>query len=291
MPWIRHRRVLVITVVAAAVAVALSGCSGVRQIVSTVGHAFEGSSLTPAVGECWQSTYAIAEQAATWSHGLPVQCTSSHESYTYDVPPIDHEFSGSWLEPGTDGQMRTDIANAAWETCWNRIGDIFPTLDDKQHLLYVGYYLPSLAAWDKGARWVRCDISLIQIGSTLAAPRLARLPASIRTLIAVDEKTPEKLELCIDTKDPSATAGPLDAPGATYADCTGEPQWRQGNYDFLPGDSTAIYPDDATIQAFIDTTCGTDPEGWFAYNPSQDTWDGGDREVDCWVVRGGAAHA
>ena len=269
-------------------AILVAGCSPLTPILTIINEAASGSSVKPVVGDCWRASYAEVTTASTWSGGRTVDCSKPHESYTFEVANLPKRFTGSWQDSST-GTMRTDISEAAWSVCDPAISDFLPTLDVTANRFEFSFFLPSLKSWADGARWVRCDASLIAIGSKLSSPRLAALPNS--GLVDQLNRAPESLKLGINTPDATPQTDPFNSPSATYADCAKSPQWREESQSDLPGDDSAPFPDDAALGAFEQQHCADRAEAanqsWVTYEPTEDTWKHGDRVVECWVSGGG----
>jgi hypothetical protein len=260
------------------VAILASGCAAVQNISGNLA----GLTTTPKVGDCWMTTFAAAQASEDWEGTAAVPCDQSHQSYTYSVTKLATKFSyKSWLNSA--GDIRSDVDKAAYRACHAETSKILPGYNTKEALLYPTYYLPSTAMWGAGARWVRCDITQIKVGSTIAKPALAVLP-SFAELTATLRNDPTKYALCED--DP-ASNGP-DGAETIYADCTGA-----ADYTFLAeltmsGADGAPYPGLGALTKLGATQCATlkvaaghevlpEPPlklDWTKYN---------DRGLDCWL--------
>ena len=242
----------------------------------------EGLTTKPKVGDCWTTTFAQSQKTEDWEGTTAISCSKPHQSYTYSVTRLAAKFSySSWLD--SKGNIRTDVDKAAHDACVSEQKRILPGLTTKEALLVPTYYLPSIALWGAGSRWVRCDIGAIKIGSTVAAPELADL-VSFSELKSTLTNTPVKYALCED--DP-ASNGP-DGAEATYADCSGP-----ADYTFLAAltmtapDGT-VYPGLAALTKTGTVQCATldAPAGHLvvAEPPAKLDWtDYNDRQLDCWL--------
>lgn len=268
-------------------ALALSGCSALAPIFSGGAAQMRGSAVTPVVGDCWRATYEMIEVDSSWRSGRPVDCATTHESYTYAVVTISKSFTGALIDERTDS-VRDDIDQAAGSDCMAATKRFLPTATLNESRLQLGYFVPSAAAWEKGARWVRCDVALIAYGSRLAAPKLASLPKTISDFVHTAKTKPEWIALCIDTGAKAMSTDPLNAPTATYADCAGTPQWREVSESTLPGGSDAPFPNDYERAQYAHVLCGDAAKAlnrvWFAYQPSEKSWSLGSRTLECWVA-------
>ncbi len=272
---------------AAAVVLALgllSGCAAFIPLVNTVAEKVNGSLITPAVGDCWHTDFTTIDSESTWSNGRPVACATTHQSYTYAVPTLSRTLARTLVDEKT-GKVRGDIDTAAWSSCDAAWAHFLPSATRQESRVDRGYFLPSDGMWHAGARWVRCDFSIIAYGSSFADPRLEKLPTKINDFVRHAESTPEIFALCVNTKESTQGSDPLNSDTATYADCAKDPQWREASEDKLTGDDTAPFPSEKERNEFDQAHCGdpADAAGkiWITYEPTTETWKTGDRIVEC----------
>ena len=265
-------------VAALAVVFAATGCSVAQNVT---GHA-----VTPRVGDCWRVTYAGAAQSEDWEGAGAVSCAVTHESYTYAVTKLRSRFTGSWLD--ASGKPRKDVDAAAFGACRDEQQSLLPAITAKEALFYPTYYVPSVAQWNNGARWVRCDMTEIRVGSEIAKPSLTPLPASFSALVARVDATPRKFALC---ENDVFNNGP-DGAGTTYADCTHPADWSFVVRLTLPGGVTAPYPGDSLLAtlgaqkcaAAVPSSATVGGHEVVAKTPDETAWQkNGVRTVDCWL--------
>lgn len=266
-------RVLGALAVAIAAALATTGCSA--------GEHRAGLTQTPKTGNCWTVSYADSQKYEDWEGTAAVPCSQPHQSYTFAVPQIGKKFTGSWLT--SSGMVRTDVDDAAYAACVHEAAIDLPGLQTLG-LLRLGYYVPSTARWNNGARWVRCDITRIKIGSLVASPTLENLPARFSTLTDALNTTPKKFDRC---EDDVLNNGP-DGAQTTYADCTGPSDWSFALALTLAGGKDAPYPGAAALKALGTKDCASEvpSNGHNLYPevPTSASWTRfGDRELDCWI--------
>ena len=270
----------------------LSGCAALFPLVNTVTERVNGSLITPVVGDCWRTDFATIDSEYTWSSGRPVDCVTAHQSYTYAVTSVSKKLSRTLVDQDT-GYLRDDIDIAARDSCDTASAHLLPDTARRETRLEQGYFLPSESAWAAGARWVRCDFAIIAYGSTFADPRLEKLPAKISEFVHDVESTPEIFALCVNTQETTDASDPLNSETATYADCAKDPQWSEASEDYLPGEDSAPFPSEKARNEFDQANCGdpADAAGktWITYEPTKDSWQGGDRTVECWVASGSSA--
>jgi hypothetical protein len=274
----RAGRMLAAAAALATVAILASGCA---QLTNLSQH-LAGLTTEPKIGECWTTTFQAAQASEDWEGTPALACSKAHQSYTYAMTKLTKKFSGSWLT--VKGAIRTDVDQNAYAACKKEQTRILPGITVKEALLYPTYYLPSVAMWNAGSRWVRCDITEIKFGSTVAKPRLANLTTSFATLVSTLENDPQKFALCED--DP-ASNGP-DGAATTYADCTGPADWTFVADLTMAGANGTSYPGASALKALGTKQCATlkTPAGHtvFVEPPSKNDWTKyDDRELDCWV--------
>jgi hypothetical protein len=257
-----------------AIACSLTGCSAAQHL--------DALTQMPKVGDCWTVDFSQSQKYEDWE-GLPaVPCTTQHQSYTYAVGRLTQKFTGSWLD--SKGNIRTDVDQAAYNVCKAEQQRILPELNTSDALLYPAYYVPSISLWNAGARWVRCDLAEIKVGSSIASPALTDLPTNFSDLVAALKSDPKKFALCED--DP-ASNGP-DGAETTYADCTGPADWSFVVQLVLPDGSTTAYPGATQLKKTGTADCVARVQSpghdVVAETPDKTSWDNyADRNVDCWV--------
>jgi hypothetical protein len=278
MTSLRPGRALAAAGAALAIGLALSGCAALQNLT---GH-LAGQTVTPKVGDCWTTTYADAQEAETWEGTGSVPCADKHQTYTYAVTKLAGTFTGSWLD--SKGDPRADVDTAAFNACLSEQNRLVPGVTAKEALLYPTYYVPSVAQWNAGARWVRCDMTEIRIGSTYENPQLTSLPAKFASVVSELKADPKKFALCED--DP-LNNGP-DGEQTAYASCTGPSDWTLLFTRTLPGTAGAEFPGTAALKALGDKDCvtvySTTEHLATAIYPSSVTWAKyDDRALDCWL--------
>jgi hypothetical protein len=281
----RSRRVIGAIAASVAIAFALAGCALLPAALSaTVPKAgAQGAQGTPVIGQCWSASDADAQEWSNWLGAPAAACSTSHDLYTYKVGSIVGGTPKDW--PGhSDAAGNLTSAKAA-ATC--DTSTLLPDLKWNQQLISGFFFVPSLAEWKSGARWVRCDIGVIAFGSPVSSEELDALPASISTLVAAVTHDPKRYEFCVDSPVPVSEAGPLDSAAGQIADCRDDPQWALAGHGSMPEPIGATYPTTAVSNAETAVICSRyatdDSELWIAYLPSRADWAAGDRETECWV--------
>jgi len=279
---VRARKAVALAALILVGALATTGCS-LLTVVNQAGTRVGDAAAKPRVGQCWTATYADVRTTSASGRTTPVACSQPHQSYTVAVETVKGDFTGSWV--GTPGHVSDEVDAAAGAACVDRQKQLMPNMTRQAVLLLPTYKLPSVAAWERGARWVRCDVSELAIGSPIDAPRLATLPADFQALVAELAATPSKFGYCVDDPD-GAEDGPTSK-GAVYADCTGSPDWTRRLTVTIPAAAGGGYPAIGSVEKFAARVCSarfhTGKVDTFYSNPSTSGWTDGDHVLDCWT--------
>jgi hypothetical protein len=233
----------------------------------------------PKVGQCWQGALRTVQKTENWGGKPAVPCTDEHQLYTYAVAKVTRKFSGGWVT--TSGKVDQAVDDAAYRACYAEQVKVLGKVDPAGRIL-PNYFLPSSAQWQNGARWVRCDVAEIRVGSEIAHPQFADLPsfASIMTDLT---SNPKKFALC--ENDP--LSNDPDGAGTTYADCTGQADWALIGELSMKYPLGATYPGITTLNTVGAKQCATlKPQKGhtvFVEPPAESDWNGGNRTLDCWL--------
>jgi Septum formation len=276
------KRSLLALVGVLAVAVSLAGCSLIPGMPAAKATP---AAAKPASGQCWNATTTQAADWADWQGSAAVGCTSSHTLYTYQVGTISGETASTWAAPGDSTQLSPEVQTKADDAC--SISTLLPGLKWNQQLIEQYFFVPTVAQWKAGQRWVRCDVGVLAIGTTLDNESFTALPSRISSLVSSVKSDPTRYELCMNSTEDVTDVGPRDNPDATLGDCSKDPQWKLATHGKLPEAAGAPFPDDATANTESTKICSPAATGageiWLAYLPTKTSWATGDREVDCWV--------
>lgn len=275
------RRSLASVVGVALLAFALAGCS----LLPGLGSKTAVAASTPTVGQCWNASAAQAGEWTDWEGQAAAACASSHTLYTYQVGKISGVTSSSWAAPGDTSDLSDAVEAKADDAC--RLSTLLPHEKWNQQLIQDFFFVPTEAQWKAGARWVRCDVGVLAVGTTVADENLGPLPSRIATFVAGVTSDPARYEFCVNSPQSATAEGPLDDPDSIIADCSKDPQWKLAAHGNLPGAAGAPFPADATANSDSTKICAPAATGdgqiWIAYLPTKADWASGDREVDCWV--------
>ena len=104
---------------------------------------------TPQQGQCFYHT--IKDVKAVSPPKAAVSCTSRHSVEVWRV--------AQWPYGSDPRKMSSESARKIAESACNL--STFPS--DKFN--YWAYFVPSVAEWKKGARWIRCDAMIVKMDS------------------------------------------------------------------------------------------------------------------------------
>jgi len=269
----------------------LSGCSLLIPAVhpkpapsSSTAHSTTGE---PSAGQCWNGTIGNAGDWADWQGGAATACSKPHTLYTYAIGHVSGLQPTDWAVSSSNPALSDKVAAAASATCDEPYAKIFPSSEQPETLLRTYFFVPTRAQWKGGARWVRCDVALVDFGTRVSEERFADLPTAIGTLVADMTSDPAAYGLCVDTGH-SVKTGPFADKTDVITDCRDNPEWvflANGTFSQAAG---AAYPAKSAITARLNQVCGSqlnrNDEIWSGYYPTAATWKTGDRAIQCWAA-------
>lgn len=223
----------------------------------------------PTLGACRSLTPDDVKQPSNAT--AVVDCASPHTAETYAVGALPTKFEDA------DWDSR-ELGAYAYQTCSSKFAR-FLGADESMVMRAVvswAWFRPSLKAWDKGARWYRCDI----VGGGDESTSYARLPKSAKGLLR--QRDTDRWMIC--------AVGPTVA-GSKKVPCSQEHQWRAATSIKLgePGDP---YPGDKLVQVRTRDYCSDSVGAWLGYPADYDfaytwfhqaEWEAGNRLSVCWA--------
>lgn len=252
---------------AAVVLLLLSGCTAEDQ-GSNADPTQVDATKAPDSGACRMLTPGDIEMPANAT--TTVDCADPHTAETYAVGDLPEEFA----DAAYDDQ---DLATFAYRTCGPAFMEFLgadESLSMRSVLSWV-MFRPSQAAWDKGARWYRCDA----IGGGRNSTTLITLPDSARDLL----KKPDDAWLACVQGGSVATAPRIP--------CT-EPHTYRAVTTIKLGGADDEYPGDEVVQQRTRNFCSDSVGAWLGYPVDykfaytwfpQTDWEAGNRRSVCWA--------
>jgi hypothetical protein len=248
---------------------ALTGCGG--------DGAPQGSNLDPSrvdattapeTGECRMLTPGDLRQPSNAS--AAVACETPHTAQTYAAGELPADFAEAAYDDAGLGAF-------AYTTCGQSFME-FLGADESlamRTMLSWTMFRPSEAAWDKGARWYRCDV----VGGGSTSDTLVTLPDDARGLLA---KSKDAWLACVKGK-------PVDT--APRIPCSQRHTYRAVTTIKL-GTPADDYPGDDVVAQRTRSFCSDSVAAWLGYPARysfaftwfpQTDWEAGNRRSVCWA--------
>jgi hypothetical protein len=223
----------------------------------------------PANGVCRDLTRDDVAMPANATKTIP--CSQKHTAETYAVGELPADFDDVSYED-------TDLAHHAYTTC-SKAFAAFVGADESLVLrttISWAWFRPSEKAWEKGARWYRCDV----IGGNSANPDYRPLPETAEGMLS---GRPKDAWL-------SCARGASVAEG-TKVPCSQKHDWRAVTTVKL-GQPEDDYPGDRVMESRTRSFCAQSVKAWLNYPAQfeygftffhQAEWDAGIRRSVCWA--------
>jgi hypothetical protein len=246
----------------------MAGC-GKKSADPSVDPAQVDSTAAPDVGACRDLTPADVAQPSNATR--TVACSARHTAQTFAVGALPSRF---------DHTSYDDKALGAWayDTCTSRFIR-FTGADQSlamRTILSWAWFRPSEAAWDKGARWYRCDV----VGGGDQTKSYVDLPEKTKGLLL---GTPaDQWLVCAQGRTVS---------GSVKVPCSTKHDWRAVTTIVLGG-AKDPYPGDHLSQLRTRDFCSKSVGAWLGYPVDYDygyswfhqaEWDAGNRRSVCWA--------
>ncbi len=276
----RFRRALTVFAVLAATGL-LAGCGlggGAPQVAPPAEPPSAPPSATavpaPPLGACYRLAWSDA--LSPTHDGAPVDCDAPHTARTFAVGELD-DLSDGHLLAVDSARVQQRVAR----TCPARLAEYLggSEQDRRLSMLRSVWFTPSVEDSEAGARWYRCEVVAVA-----ADERLARLPGSVRGVLATPEGR-ERYGMC-------ATAAP-DDPGFRRVICSAAHTWRAIAAVDLDG---RRYPGRAAARDAGQQRCedagrdaAEDPLSfqWGYEWPTREQWAAGQTFGRCWAPDAG----
>jgi hypothetical protein len=268
------RRTVVLLAVLPALLVVATSCGSRSE------HDSEADRLTPPPGDaCHDLAAGDLERPTDPRPAVP--CSSRHTTQTFAVGTL----------PSGTGKAYDDrrLGAFVFATCSQAFRD-YLGVDDSLAMriqLRWAWFRPSKHAWDRGARWYRCDVVANDVehdgdreGDREGDTTLPALPVDVHGLFSTD--LPDAWLTC--ARGTSVTS-------ATRVPCSDRHDWRAVSTIKvgLPADP---YPGDRVVQVRSRDRCSDWVGAWSHYAPDYDfgytwfheaEWSTGNRRSICWA--------
>jgi hypothetical protein len=257
-------------VTAAALVVSLAACGDAEADGNTDPGQVDSVEV-PRLGECRMLTPADVVKPSNATR--TVDCEDEHTAETFAVGDLPEELQ----DADYDGD---ELGAFAYRTCSKKFQK-FLGADESvvmRTIVSWAWFRPSEKAWDKGARWYRCDI----VGGGEESKSYVDLPDTAAGLLA---QTPQPDEWMVCANGPSVQAAPKIACSETH-------NWRAVT-TIKVGEPDDPYPGDHAVEVITRDYCSDSVGGWLGYPPEYDygytwfhegEWKAGNRRSVCWAA-------
>ncbi len=263
-------------------AAALSACSGGTPTTprsaaptptpSPTGTPTTAPPVAPRAGQCYQLSLRAATRPTSARPAVP--CGGAHTAQTIHVGRLDTLVDGHLLAVDSDRAQR-QLAT----TCPRELAGFLGGTAERRALsrFQVVWFSPTLAQYDAGARWFRCDVIAFGDAGHL-------LPLTGRRLRGVLDR-PDALA----TYGLCGTAQP-GSPGFERVACGRQHTWVA--VSTIPIDGGDRYPGEQAVRDAGDSSCADRVRGAngfpleFTYGwewPTREQWAAGQRFGYCWA--------
>ena len=253
---------------AAACLLVVSGC-GKDEVDPDVDPQQVDAVEAPEVGACRNLGPDDVSQPS--NAGKVVDCAGTHTAETYAVGELPTIFDDVDYDD-------KELGTYAYRTCSDAF-EKFLGADESlvmRTVLSWAWFRPSEKAWDKGARWYRCDV----VGGGEQSQEFVPLPETAKGLLLGRPK--DRWMVCV--------AGPSVA-GNVKVPCSQKHNWRAVT-TIKVGQEADNYPGDRVVQAKTQEFCSDSVGAWLNYPVDYDfaytwfheaEWQAGNRRSVCWA--------
>jgi Septum formation len=251
---------------ALALAAALTGCT--EDLAPGVDPAQVDAVEAPELGACRDLTLTDIAQPSNATR--IVDCAEAHTAMTYAVGSLPEELDDTAYDSDELGAF-------AFDRCTTKFAELLGADESlaMRTVLTWAWFRPSEDAWEKGARWYRCDI----VGGGDQTQELVDLPADVKGLM---RRPDDQWLVC--------AAGPTVA-GSVKIPCSEPHDWRAVSTIKL-GEPEDPYPGDRVSEVTTRDYCSKSVGAWLGYPVDYDygftwfrepEWVAGNRRSVCWA--------
>jgi hypothetical protein len=265
---VRARAVL-LTTFAMMAALALTGCG--NDDSSNLDGDQVDSVEAPQMGACRVLTPHDVTQPSNATK--VVDCKKKHTAETYAVGELPAELEDAKYDA-------EEVGAFAYQICSARFQDFLGADESTVMRTIVSWvwFRPSETAWDKGARWYRCDV----VGGGEESKTFAGLPTTAAGLLAQQPLNDDWM-VCVNGRS---------VQGAPKIPCSQKHTWRAVTTIKVGGPDDP-YPGDHVVEVTTHDYCSSSVGAWLGYPPEYDfgytwfhegEWKAGNRRSVCWAA-------
>ncbi|WP_232676997.1 septum formation family protein [Nocardioides sp. R-C-SC26] len=224
----------------------------------------------PRLGACRMLT--VADLAEQTNATVTVPCSERHTAQTYAVGDLPADLRDA-------DRDSAEVGAFAYDTCSTKLQK-FLGADESLAMRTIvswAWFRPSARAWDKGARWYRCDA----VGGGDHSLSLAALPSPSAEGM-LQGRPDDRWMVC--AQGASVSESPKIA-------CSQPHDWRAVT-TIKVGEPNEAYPGDQEVEITTRDFCSDSVGAWLNYPVDfeygytwfhQDEWDAGNRRSVCWA--------
>lgn len=242
----------------------LAGCGD-----SADGSGGGDSEAVPELGACRVLTPDDVAKPANDS--ATVDCAERHTAQTYAVGELPQQLRDAAYDDEALGAF-------AYETCSQKFQQLLGADESlvMRTIVSWAWFRPSEKAWDRGARWYRCDV----FGGGEQSEEYVALPETAEGLLLGRPK--DRWMVC--ATGPSVDEG-------TKVPCSQEHEWRAVT-TIKVGEAKDEYPGDRIVEVTTRDYCSDSVGAWLGYPVTYDfgytwfheaEWQAGNRRSVCWA--------
>lgn len=247
----------------------LGGCSSSPIGEDDSGPGGSDRAAPPTLGECRDLDAGDLEAPSDDTE--PVPCTEDHTAQTFAVGTLPARTGSAWA----DDRHGAFVHQRCTEAFRSFLG-----ADESQALrtrLSWAWFRPPEEAWERGARWYRCDV----VGGPAGAEELRDLPTTAEGIFSRGRQ-PDSWLTC---------ARGDELAGSTKVACSEEHDWRAVTAVKI-GTPAEAWPGEKIVAARSRDRCSDWVGAWLHYTPDYDfgytwfheaEWEAGNRRSVCWA--------
>jgi Septum formation len=225
----------------------------------------------PQVGAC--RVLRPADVAQPSNASTVVDCKDKHTAETFAVGELPEELKDATYDS-------EELGAFAYRTCSAKF-EQFLGADESTVMRTIvswAWFRPSDKAWEKGARWYRCDV----IGGGDESKVYADLPQTAAGLLA-QQPADDDWMVCVDG---------ASVQSAPKIPCSEKHNWRAVTTIKVGGPDDP-YPGDHVVEVKTRDYCSDSVGAWLGYPPEYDygytwfhegEWKAGNRRSVCWAA-------
>jgi hypothetical protein len=236
---------------------------------------YEVDTAAPSVNDCWKSIdFQLLRSEDYYRSGKEIDCKKNHDSITFHVGSLPQatelNYGDAYSLSGYPSNR--EAKDQAISICRDAFSSEFGSTTSRLGLMF---FIPDPYAWAAGARWVRCDVYEVELGSAVGSEVAALVTSDLEA--TRNHFYNNDYQICLTV---GASQVPFDE-DSIYADCG-------GYYDFklVAEQDMSSYGSEYPGQMVVDTEsqrfCAAAGSNLRGYYPTESGWAQGNTFIRCW---------